>query len=638
MRSSRRSRLSAVAVFLLLAIVVVGNLGWATMSSYKLAEERVTEDYERRVTAAVWELNSYMAGVLNSETARAHLDYVRSHRAIPLVAYSTVQDVELDNVSVLLPSPLASSDPPYEWIDLYFQLARNTTGTEIDLHSPQIPDARSPWPIASASVYPYARPTFDWLLTILPDIDLSEHVARVCTIPREVTPSSADLESIDANGPVSSLVAPASDRLAKASPDRQSRKQQSLRAVQLGHLPPSLCVEAWIADPNLRNDYDAGDGTRTDGSDEIEITADPIATPFWLGEGPNGSEKLAFVRECHWGEGVFFQGFVGDWDRLKPNLLAEISDRFPQAGLTPIYDYSEIPSETFSAAMTNLPVRLSVPDIRGGAAAVAWQSVRSTLITMWLAAVAVLAVSGWGLRNLVKLTERRMQFAYSVTHELRTPLTTFRLYSDMLSAGMVPEDSKQEYLDTLNRESLRLSKLVEGVLEYARLENQKVRLNTSETDPTSLLGVVAETLENRCAENNVRAQTENTMVNGDTIRTDIDVVNRIAGVLVNNACRHARGTERAQVLLRVGADDGKIHIDVIDSGPGIDRADARAIFKPFRRGRRAEETAQRGIGLGLALASSWAELLGGRLTLAARHDPKLGGAHFRLTIPARLDA
>ena len=231
-----------------------------------------------------------------------------------------------------------------------------------------------------------------------------------------------------------------------------------------------------------------------------------------------------------------------------------------------------------------------------------------------------------------------MQFAYSVTHELRTPLTTFRLYSDMLSAGMVPEDSKQEYLDTLNRESLRLSKLVEGVLEYARLENQKVRLNTSETDPSSLLRVVAETLETRCAEDGVQAHTENAMVNGDTIRTDIDVVNRITGVLVNNACRHARGTERAQVLLRVGADDGKIHLDVIDSGPGIDRADARAIFKPFRRGRRAEETAQRGIGLGLALASSWAELLGGRLTLAARHDPKLGGAHFRLTIPARLDA
>ena len=229
-----------------------------------------------------------------------------------------------------------------------------------------------------------------------------------------------------------------------------------------------------------------------------------------------------------------------------------------------------------------------------------------------------------------------MQFAYSVTHELRTPLTTFRLYADMLSSGMVPEESKREYLDTLNTESLRLSKLVEGVLEYARLENQKVNLNSVATDVGSLLETVSETLEKRCEETGVSPQTEHVTAGGETIRTDVDVVNRIAGVLVNNACRHARETDRAIVLLRLGLDESKLVLDVIDSGPGIDRSDARAVFKPFRRGRRAEESAQRGIGLGLALASSWAELLGGRLTLAARHDPKLGGAHFRLTIPARL--
>jgi signal transduction histidine kinase len=227
-----------------------------------------------------------------------------------------------------------------------------------------------------------------------------------------------------------------------------------------------------------------------------------------------------------------------------------------------------------------------------------------------------------------------MQFAYAVTHELRTPLTTFRLYSDMLSAGLVPDSSKQEYFDTLNRESLRLSSLVEEVLEFARLENQRVKLNPAETDSASLLRVISETLEKGCSANGIEARTENVVANGQRLNIDVDVVNRIAGVLVNNACRHARGTENALVLVTLDGQDGKLQLNVIDSGPGIDLADARSVFKAFRRGSGADKAVQGGIGLGLALARSWATLLGGRLDLAARHHHKYGGAHFRLTIPS----
>jgi signal transduction histidine kinase len=133
----------------------------------------------------------------------------------------------------------------------------------------------------------------------------------------------------------------------------------------------------------------------------------------------------------------------------------------------------------------------------------------------------------------------------------------------------------------------------------------------------------------------VEPRTENAVVNGHPLRTDVDVLHRIAGVLVNNACRHARGSERAAVLVRLECDNGETHLDVIDTGPGVDRRDTRTIFKPFRRGRKADASAQGGIGLGLALARSWATLLGGRLDLVASHHPTYGGAHFRLTIPSQ---
>jgi signal transduction histidine kinase len=314
---------------------------------------------------------------------------------------------------------------------------------------------------------------------------------------------------------------------------------------------------------------------------------------------------------------------------LRGSLLSEIQDAFPKADLVPVSDV-DAPAED---RMATLPVRLVPGEFPVVPAAAVWEKVRFTLVTSWMAAIGVLAAAGIGFRNLVALTERRLQFAYAVTHELRTPLTTFQLYSDMLAAGLVPEESRQEYFETLNKESKRLSDLVEGVLEYARLENQKVTLHPALTTAPGLMQIISDQIAERCKRHGVTLKTENTVENGLLIRTDVDLIKQITGVLVNNACRHAGDSSDPTVIVRVEAEDDRLHLDVIDTGPGIERADARLVFRPFRRGRHAEKKAQSGIGLGLALARGWATLLGGRLELAARRHPQHGGAHFRLSIP-----
>jgi signal transduction histidine kinase len=370
----------------------------------------------------------------------------------------------------------------------------------------------------------------------------------------------------------------------------------------------------------------------------VSVTAGPFAPPFWIDRAPSEvGRKLAFVREARAGADIIYQGFVGDWERLKPDLLATIAEDFPQADLEPVPNDVELSDEAGERKLEHLPALLRVPEASAGFTAVAWSSIGSVVVVSWTAALAVLIIAAWGVANLVALTERRLQFAYAVTHELRTPLTTFRLYSDMLSAGLVPDDVKQEYLDTLNRESQRLSTLVEAVLEYARLENQKVKLNVAATDPTSLLRVLTETLEKRCERHGVAPQAESSVPEGHPLRTDVNLVNQITAVLVDNACRHARTSKTPTIQLQLSGDNGKIHLDVIDSGPGIELADSRRIFKPFRRGKDADASARGGVGLGLALARNWAALLGGRLDLVARHDAKLGGAHFRLTVPSFTD-
>lgn len=633
MRSSRRNQLGAVAVFAMIAVTVVGGMAWATVSSFRLAKKNVNEEHERRISRAVLEMSSYMAGILNAETWREQIEYRALYERAPLMAFGP-GNVEVNATRVLLPSQLAVSGPPKDWIDLYFQV--DSQGV---LTSPNHPDDPSVWLPEHGRTF--ATPdhrthaVWDWLKGTLPGFNLHERIACICSPEPNASRTAADKQG---SAVAPGLRNPPECNCPMRGGPEYLERQRRFREGQTSYLPPVTCIEPGMAGRNagrLVNMHDEGaEDDGASGTGGIQVASDTIGA-FWLGEGPEGHQKLAFVRAVHMDADTLYQGFVGDWSRLKPELLRQIEEPFPVADLQPVLSDDADPGAALDTAqMFNLPVRLTVPDFSEGASIAAWRKVRGTVIAMWLAAGAVLAVAGLGLRNLVGLTERRMQFAYAVTHELRTPLTTFRLYSDMLSAGLVGEESKQEYFDTLNRESMRLSSLVEGVLEYARLENQKVRLNPTDTDGPGLLRVVGETLETRCRDNGITPRTENLIANGRRIRTDVDVVSRIAGVLINNACRHARGKPGAEVLVQLDAADGRFLLDVIDTGPGIDRADARAIFKPFRRGRRADQAAQGGIGLGLALARNWAQLLGGRLELTARHDPRLGGAHFRLMIPA----
>ncbi len=640
MTSSRRNKFAAATVFLMISAVVVGGMTWATVTSFQLAKEHARKGHDRKIERAVSWLDAWAFGLLASEARRTR-DYRPYDVLEPLAVIRRGQEVEGDLVVVA--SPLASGELP-DWIDVYFQL--EPLGDQKRLTTPQPVDDAALWRFRSSHEFqpwlPRARRTWEWLQDILPEIDLRERVAEVCQAQKEW---ASDGEA-DGDSEASLVVSlDASDRPTGRVTTEMLLRKRTFGDSQARYVPPTTCVDPEESPGVPRALMEAAPEpteTRATGG-EIGHTPGTFVA-FWLGTTPEGALKLAVVREVKREHespserSVYFQGFVSDWNQLRSQLhnqLTEVDVRgFEIEPLTP--DSISNPG-MIERQMYNLPVRLYLADIPGGASAAAWRQVGGKLVTTWLAAAAVLVVAGWGLHNLVRLTERRMQFAYAVTHELRTPLTTFRLYSDLLSAGLVPDDSKQTYLDTLHRESMRLSNLVEGVLEYSRLENQRVKLNLRDTDGESLLHPIRETLDRRCLENGIKPETQIALTNDQKLRTDVDVVHRIAGVLVNNACRHARGPQDAKVLVRLGNDNGLVYLDVIDTGPGVDRRDTRAIFRPFRRGRKADAAAQGGIGLGLALAKSWARLLGGDVELAARHHPQFGGAHFRLTFPARTD-
>jgi len=631
--SSQKSKLAALTGYVLVAVLVLGGMGWASAATFELARRNFLKENLRNEFLAVSEMDSYLRSILRSEKARPFTDYFCHHT----VEYSRVlleTGERADNALVVKESPLKESGPPYAWIDLHFQVYDNG-----EWSSPQL--GIVPLGVELSLATDVERRAFDTMVRFrqvmsyaeLRDLVKSSVERRVAmhagrrSAPGKMTSGSdpkRGRRGVEING--------------RTASDFQRRSQINLAAQQQTFRSLSQC--AHVIEPETDDFGQPSFRTRNEAqfvcSDPsvLGVSTDPMAV-FWLPPFANDERKLAFVRSGYDEGHAVLQGFIGDWRLLRKELLGQVVDLFPKVELELVpADESHDPPPSDST-LSSIPARFDVPEPEGIAAA-AWMSIRGQLVLTWTITAAVLLLAGWGVHNLVALTNRRMQFAYAVTHELRTPLTTFRLYADMLSSGLVPDDAKQSYLDTLNAESLRLSTLVESILEYARLENHKVRLDPVETDGASLLSKIAEGVQEMCIRHGVEAKTENEITNGRVFHTDVNLINQVAGVLINNACRHLRNVDRPQVLVRLSSENAELYLDVVDNGPGIERVDARTVFKPFRRGRDAKATAQGGIGLGLALAREWAKLLGGRLDLAARHHSVLGGAHFRLTVPTRI--
>ena len=187
-------------------------------------------------------------------------------------------------------------------------------------------------------------------------------------------------------------------------------------------------------------------------------------------KGPAG--RCGWPTSCCWpaasksGEQIVVQGCWLDWDALQQRLKAEVADLLPQVELTPARLDSLNGSERLLAT---IPVQLLVPT--PDAQPAAWSPIRVSLLVAWSCLLFTALAAGVTLQSVLTLSERRGAFVSAVTHELRTPLTTFRMYAEMLAAGMVPDaQQRQRYLETLRSEADRLSHLVENVLQYARLE------------------------------------------------------------------------------------------------------------------------------------------------------------------------
>jgi signal transduction histidine kinase len=360
-------------------------------------------------------------------------------------------------------------------------------------------------------------------------------------------------------------------------------------------------------------------------SEQAAVSLGPMV-PLWL-HVPEQPELLVVVRPVQIGQKGVCQGIVLDWSELHALLLREVVDLFPSATFHPVQGEHLLRPDRVMAA---LPIELDIGPVPFAAIEPGWTPIRISLALAWAAALVALVAVGLGGWMLLDLSERRIRFVSAVTHELRTPMTTLRLYLDMLTGGLVREEKqREEYLQTLHGETDRLNRLVGNVLDFSRLEKQRPQLEMKPQSLQALLGVVKDDWEERCRTAGKELVVENACDPERDLVTDAGLVQQILGNLIDNSCKYSTSAEDPRIWLRAHQEGTRLILEVEDRGPGIPLRERRSIFRPFRRGARADVSAG-GVGLGLALVRRWVKLLGGKLILSSARPQ---GACFRVELP-----
>ena len=215
----------------------------------------------------------------------------------------------------------------------------------------------------------------------------------------------------------------------------------------------------------------------------------------------------------------------------------------------------------------------------------------------------------------------------TASHEIRTPLSGLIGMAELLATTKLAPDQRS-YVDAILTSGKALADLVDGILDYARLETG--RLDTIER-PYALRPLIEGVVELLAP----RAQSKGLEIAGFVGR---GVPERLVGdparlrqVLLNLAGNAAKFTEAGGLGVRADVEHGRLVLRVADTGPGIAEGRHEAIFRPFERGE-TPETAPPGTGLGLAISRHLVDAMGGTLRL---ESSGLGGSVFAVDLPLR---
>ncbi|MDQ2091387.1 ATP-binding protein [Marimonas arenosa] len=226
--------------------------------------------------------------------------------------------------------------------------------------------------------------------------------------------------------------------------------------------------------------------------------------------------------------------------------------------------------------------------------------------------------------KLTQLSVQKDGFLSQISHELRTPMTSIRSFSEILrdTAGLT-EMEKGRYAGIIYGETVRLTRLLDDLLDLSVLENGQVRMNVSH-------GSLGDVIDHAVAAAGgaVGLQiTRDREVEAILVETDLDRLAQVFINLIANAQKYC-DAERPELRISVGRSGGMLNVDFTDNGSGIPRDAQEVIFEKFSR---VSDREAGGAGLGLAICREIMTRLGGKVA----YLPGQGGTAFRVSLPER---
>jgi signal transduction histidine kinase len=233
-------------------------------------------------------------------------------------------------------------------------------------------------------------------------------------------------------------------------------------------------------------------------------------------------------------------------------------------------------------------------------------------------------------RAVVDLSERRSSFVSSVTHEVKTPLTNIRMYIEMLEQGIArDQEREQEYFRIVGSESARLTRLINNVLEFSKLEKKQRHLDLREGTFEEVIQEVKDIMQGKLRQEGFALQVERTEI--PPFKYDREVMVQVLVNLIENSMKFGKGAPEREINVRVRPEDGQVRISVSDTGPGIPRHALKKVFDDFYRVDSSLTRTTRGTGIGLALVKRFVIAMGGSITATNNDGP---GCTITISLPA----
>jgi Na+/proline symporter/signal transduction histidine kinase len=230
--------------------------------------------------------------------------------------------------------------------------------------------------------------------------------------------------------------------------------------------------------------------------------------------------------------------------------------------------------------------------------------------------------------KLTQLSVQKDGFLSQISHELRTPMTSIRAFSEMLMEADLPPDQAARFSGIIHAEAIRLTRLLDALLDLSVLEAGAVQLNLGLVSVQTILDrALAATEAGRAGRQVV--VTRDMDAEQIYLRTDADRLTQVVINLVSNALKYCDAL-LPELRLVVRQKGGHVTLDVVDNGSGIPKEKQALIFEKFAR--LTDQTRAGGAGLGLAICREIMENLGGSIA----YLPGQGGAAFRVTLPLRM--